>query len=286
MGGVVEAGVFVDLDASASMTLTVEATGAEKSVTVQPRALDPAVPGLSDEDKPSGYKVSGIMIPRGSGMIGEDYFARRSPAPFSIGDAFGAVKDKVSDAATAVGDAAKNVGNKVVDTAKNVGSKVADTAKNVGNKVVDTAKNVGSKIGDAASAVKDKASSVVNSVTGKDEPKKDPKTLAKAPPKPSTSKAAAKATSTTKTKATSTKASSTAATPKSTKKAAPAPAAPATSDASFGGCFEVGAGLDVNVGADANFFELFNPSTKVPLFSKKFSLFKVGPLVVYFGNDG
>ncbi|KXN88374.1 hypothetical protein AN958_07417 [Leucoagaricus sp. SymC.cos] len=44
--------------------------------------------------------------------------------------------------------------------------------------------------------------------------------------------------------------------------------------ASFGGCFEMDAGLDVNVGANADFFGLFNPSTKLPLFSKSFSLFK------------
>lgn len=44
---------------------------------------------------------------------------------------------------------------------------------------------------------------------------------------------------------------------------------------SFGGCIEVGAGLDVNAGADADFFGLFNPSTKVNLFSKKFQIFKV-----------
>lgn len=44
---------------------------------------------------------------------------------------------------------------------------------------------------------------------------------------------------------------------------------------SFGGCIEIGAGLDVNAGADADFFGLFNPSTKVNLFSKKFQIFKV-----------
>ncbi|KAF8961154.1 hypothetical protein BDZ97DRAFT_1226986 [Flammula alnicola] len=44
--------------------------------------------------------------------------------------------------------------------------------------------------------------------------------------------------------------------------------------ASFGGCFEIDAGLDVNVGADGNFFGLFDASTKVALFSQKFELFK------------
>ncbi|KAH9475770.1 hypothetical protein JR316_0011329 [Psilocybe cubensis] len=60
---------------------------------------------------------------------------------------------------------------------------------------------------------------------------------------------------------------------------ASAPASTATGgtegSGSFSGCVEIGAGLDVNAGADANFFELFNTGTKVSLFSKKFELFKV-----------
>lgn len=43
----------------------------------------------------------------------------------------------------------------------------------------------------------------------------------------------------------------------------------------FGGCIEIGAGLDVNAGADANFFGLFDQNTKIPLFSKEFQIFKV-----------
>ncbi|KAF9466288.1 hypothetical protein BDZ94DRAFT_1306284 [Collybia nuda] len=49
---------------------------------------------------------------------------------------------------------------------------------------------------------------------------------------------------------------------------------------SFGGCIEIGAGLDVNAGADADFFGLFDPSTKVNLFTKKFQIFKK-----CFGNN-
>lgn len=45
--------------------------------------------------------------------------------------------------------------------------------------------------------------------------------------------------------------------------------------ASFGGCFKIGAGLDVNAGADANFFDLFDPSTKISLFSKQFEILEV-----------
>ncbi|TFK33758.1 hypothetical protein BDQ12DRAFT_614698 [Crucibulum laeve] len=44
---------------------------------------------------------------------------------------------------------------------------------------------------------------------------------------------------------------------------------------SFGGCFEIGTGLDVNVGADGDFFGLFSASTSLSLFKKDFELFKV-----------
>ncbi|KAK7457234.1 hypothetical protein VKT23_010536 [Stygiomarasmius scandens] len=40
------------------------------------------------------------------------------------------------------------------------------------------------------------------------------------------------------------------------------------------GCVDVGAGFDVNAGADGSFFGLFDKSTQINLFSKKFELFK------------
>lgn len=40
------------------------------------------------------------------------------------------------------------------------------------------------------------------------------------------------------------------------------------------GCVDVGTQLDVNAGADASFFKLFDKNTKVNLFTKKFDLFK------------
>ncbi|KAJ7246984.1 hypothetical protein C8J57DRAFT_1359761 [Mycena rebaudengoi] len=43
---------------------------------------------------------------------------------------------------------------------------------------------------------------------------------------------------------------------------------------SVDGCIDIGAGFDVNAGASASFFGLFDPSTQVNLFSKKFELFK------------
>jgi len=44
---------------------------------------------------------------------------------------------------------------------------------------------------------------------------------------------------------------------------------------SFGGCFEVLAGLDVNAGAEGSLFDIFDDSTQVTLFSKEFQLFQV-----------
>ncbi|KAK7457177.1 hypothetical protein VKT23_010476 [Stygiomarasmius scandens] len=44
--------------------------------------------------------------------------------------------------------------------------------------------------------------------------------------------------------------------------------------ASVDGCVDVGAELDVNAGADSSFFGLFDKTTQVNLFSKKFELFK------------
>lgn len=45
--------------------------------------------------------------------------------------------------------------------------------------------------------------------------------------------------------------------------------------ATFGGCVELDTGLDVNAGANGDFFGLFDTGTSVKLFSKKFELFKV-----------
>ncbi|KAJ6531427.1 hypothetical protein DFH09DRAFT_933845 [Mycena vulgaris] len=43
----------------------------------------------------------------------------------------------------------------------------------------------------------------------------------------------------------------------------------------FEGCFEVDAGVNVNVGAEGSFFGLFDKSTKATLFAKNFVIFKV-----------
>ncbi|KAF9043202.1 hypothetical protein BJ165DRAFT_1529291 [Panaeolus papilionaceus] len=61
-----------------------------------------------------------------------------------------------------------------------------------------------------------------------------------------------------------------------------APAATTTSaggivkegNTSFGGCFTIDAGLSVNAGANADFFGLFGKNTQVELFSKEFELLK------------
>ncbi|KAJ3807523.1 hypothetical protein EV368DRAFT_40257 [Lentinula lateritia] len=52
----------------------------------------------------------------------------------------------------------------------------------------------------------------------------------------------------------------------------------------FGGCVEIDTGLAVNAGADAKFFDLFDASTQVPLFSKEFVLFKVNTELMFIIN--
>ncbi|KAJ3862916.1 hypothetical protein EV359DRAFT_44147 [Lentinula novae-zelandiae] len=49
----------------------------------------------------------------------------------------------------------------------------------------------------------------------------------------------------------------------------------------FGGCVEIDTGLAVNAGADAKFFDLFDASTQVPVFSKEFVLFKVNTELMF-----
>ncbi|KAJ7708197.1 hypothetical protein B0H17DRAFT_1031883 [Mycena rosella] len=49
---------------------------------------------------------------------------------------------------------------------------------------------------------------------------------------------------------------------------------PAAASANVNGCIDVGAGLAVTAGASADFFGLFDPNTKVNLFTKNFDLFK------------
>ncbi|KAH9475749.1 hypothetical protein JR316_0011308 [Psilocybe cubensis] len=50
-------------------------------------------------------------------------------------------------------------------------------------------------------------------------------------------------------------------------------ASPSTTT-SLGGCFDIEAALDVSAGADGSFFGLFDKSTKVDLFNKKFEILK------------
>ncbi|THU98962.1 hypothetical protein K435DRAFT_828282 [Dendrothele bispora CBS 962.96] len=47
-----------------------------------------------------------------------------------------------------------------------------------------------------------------------------------------------------------------------------------SASADVNGCVDVGAGFDVNAGADGSFFGLFDKTTQINLFSKKFELFK------------
>lgn len=56
----------------------------------------------------------------------------------------------------------------------------------------------------------------------------------------------------------------------------------AGANGTFSGCFEIDGGLDVNAGATGSFFGIFNKSTQVELFSKKFQIFKVCIKVYYY----
>ena len=52
-------------------------------------------------------------------------------------------------------------------------------------------------------------------------------------------------------------------------------AATASAIADVGGCMDITAGLDVNIGADAKFFNIFDVNKQASLFSKDFQLFEV-----------
>jgi hypothetical protein len=45
---------------------------------------------------------------------------------------------------------------------------------------------------------------------------------------------------------------------------------------SANGCVDLSGGIAIDVGADADFFDLFDPSKQITLFSKNFDIFQVG----------
>lgn len=234
LGGTVGAGVFVNLDAVAKATLGVGATGDKKDITINPRAS----PDFDIQAISKGIGRLGYPAAgiRGRGLIGETYFKKRVPQPFGFGDIVDGVKGAAKDVGSAIGDAASSAGD---------------------------------AIGDAASAVKDKAGDVVDDITGKDDSPATTTAIAVDAVSPSKTVAPEKSETATTSKA-----------PEKETKTAEAPKPSATegagdsADAGFGGCLKMDAGLSVNVGATANFFGLFSPSTTLPLFSKDFPLFK------------
>lgn len=59
--------------------------------------------------------------------------------------------------------------------------------------------------------------------------------------------------------------------------------ATASAIADVGGCLDITAGLDVNIGADAKFFNIFDVNKQASLFSRDFELFEVSfDYVLYF----
>ncbi|GLB41232.1 hypothetical protein LshimejAT787_0904470 [Lyophyllum shimeji] len=228
LGDIVKAGVFLDLDASADMSLSLEGT-AQGSITV---------------DKAKAAREEPVLRGR--------YWARGIPQPnveprnpMSAAEAPPAKPVTVKPASTK-GISAKATSLKVTSVAPS--AKATSKATSV--------RAVSSKTATSVKATSAKATSV----------------------KAATSKAASSAPVAVGTKgvAASASAASTAATATGTSKPAKKGSLSVTKDASasFGGCFRIGAGLDVSAGADANFFGLFDPSTKVSLFSRKFEILK------------
>ncbi|KAF9445253.1 hypothetical protein P691DRAFT_777698 [Macrolepiota fuliginosa MF-IS2] len=219
IGGKVKAGVFLNLDASATVTLTVEATGAEESTTISPREVGPVL---------DTSRARGMMVPRGRGMIGEYYFDRRSTrrAPTLTPT----VKPPKSDS-TQKPTATKSVGTLEPDATKATTSAATKAT--------------------TSSVTKATTSAVTKATTS---------AVTKATTSAVTSTIASAATNTTMSAVTKTTTS--------------AATKPSSSGVSFGGCLEASTGLSVNVGADASFFGLFDPSTTLTLFSKDFELFK------------
>jgi hypothetical protein len=202
LGNTVGAGIFVDFDASASATLSVGASGAQKNITLNSRSSNSSAEMTARHAVVGrlGYAAGGGKI-RGRNLIGERYFnSKRSPKPFGFDDIVNGVKSAVQSAA------------------RNDESMVT--------------------FNQPKAAIIKKAT----------------------PPK-------------TKAKATLTAPSSTAvAAAKVVDIVSPRSAG---AGSGVGGCVEMDVGLNVNVGADADFFGLFDASTTLPLFEKSFTLFKV-----------
>jgi hypothetical protein len=266
--GATKAEVFVNLDASASMTLTVDAT------------LPSVHANVTGREEKSAIEIVRPTV-RGRGAIGAYYLKKRSPVPepFGFGDIVSGIKDGAKKAAGAVTSGAKKAagavksgatkaagavksGAKKVESgaAKAVGSgekAVENGAKKVTGAVEGGAKKVEEGAKKAGEVVKDGAQKVGGAIAAG---AKDVKNAVD-PPKSSSS-------STHKTAARS----STSASPKATHDKV---SVTVNDQVKFGGCLEMDAGLVANVGADADFFGLFNPSKTIPLFQKQFSLFKV-----------
>lgn len=226
LGDIVEAGVFLELDASANMKLSLEAQ-AEGSITVNRPRAEPAIKGR--------------------------YWAADAIPAVGKRAELEAVKPVFVPAIPAVSPPAKGT---LVAVAPAISTPASGTFSKAAPVITNPAKGI-----------------LVEATSAKDTPTKG--TPVKGTPVKATSVKVISTKDSASILPTSTKAPETAA-PSGT---APAknndPSVVKDGSASFGGCFEIGAGLDVNAGADANFFGLFDKGTKVSLFSRKFEILKV-----------
>ncbi|KAJ3569322.1 hypothetical protein NP233_g5127 [Leucocoprinus birnbaumii] len=275
LDGTVGAGVFVNLDASATASLSGTATGSQQTVNVNRRAL--SVDNIPNIGR-LGHPAAGI---RGRSLIGELYFNKRFPQSFESGDAVDDGEGADSDTEDGFGDSTSDDsgfdgsdGSTVSDgssgpdgtgTSGFDGASSVDDATDLGDSSTSDDTSDGgeanntdtSDVGLDAGGVSDEPSDFDDSDTSSDPTATDDPDVTAAD---ETLSASTPAPTPTAIKAIDNSSSSS--------------SAGTDSGVSFGGCLDMKAGLSVNVGASGSFFGLFDPSTSISLFSKDFDLFK------------
>ncbi|KAF8988453.1 hypothetical protein BDQ17DRAFT_1435003 [Cyathus striatus] len=224
LGDTVKAGVFLDLDASAKASLTVDANAGVNAT------IDGAAP-----TGPTASANSKVVKPRGYTLPGHYYWNR----PISRQD------DVLISHPNAETDAA-----------------LTDGASSASTSTTPTTSVLMSEI-PSSQGTQDSTSTTTNSTTVSS-------FVSQSTSSSLVSSSQATSTSFTSSKGvTSTFTSSAVATSNTS-----GSSISTSGSASISGCFDVSAGLAVNVGADANFFGLFDPSTTLSLFNKDFELFQ------------
>jgi hypothetical protein len=273
LGDIVNAGVFLELDASADMKLSLEAQ-AEGSLTIGAPAKARAIKGRSHPAEVAPPVLTPVTTLAPSHTPPAQQMA---PPPHNQPSHTKMVKQPMGDN-TAIEDNGDNVSSAAEES--------STSAKPTATGIIKHHKN---KNGMKSSSAQANASTSASAnETGVTESVESTGTALE------TSLATPSATAITDGAMESAESTGTAAKELETSSATPSATATADSAAppevtevkggnvnakdingSFGGCIEIGAGLDVNAGADASFFGLFDQGTKVNLFTKKFQIFKV-----------